>query len=121
MSMTKKGRLNTTAYLLYAVSLFGIVGLFSSAAITNYYTPLLTVDVIVYIVLALVAFTIQQGFRFAGPLYIILAIVWYAAVIFFLPVQYGQNLDLYAIFMQLIITIAAFWFLYVPPKKKNDH
>ena len=48
MAMYKPKRVNTAVFMLYAVSVLGILELFTSASVTGKLTPLLSVDIIAY-------------------------------------------------------------------------
>ena len=112
MAMPKPKRVNTAVWLLYAVSVLGVLELFTSATIKGGTTPLIALDIVVYLCLILIAFAIGKGMGLAKVLYIILAIVWYIVAIFYLPSHYGHDLNAGLIFIQLVMTIAAVYMLY---------
>ncbi|MCX7122550.1 MAG: hypothetical protein NTV32_02555 [Gammaproteobacteria bacterium] len=112
------GKNSYAAYFLYAVSLVGFLDLFSSGSITGHYTPLIGVDIAVYIVMILLAIRIHQGHCFAKWAYGILAVVWYCALLFYLP-KFHHTLDWYTLFMQWVLSILALWAL-LRPKKSQD-
>ena len=105
-----KSKYSYAAYLLYAVSVVGFLDLFSSGSITGHYTPLVGVDVSVYIVMILLAMLIHRGLCFAAWLYGVLAIVWYGALMFYLP-KFHHTLDWYTLFMQWVLSLLALWAL----------
>jgi|APSaa5957512535_1039671.scaffolds.fasta_scaffold196274_1 hypothetical protein len=118
MAMPKPKRVNTAVWLLYAVSVLGILELFSSATIKGETTPLIALDIVVYLCLILIAFAVGKGMGLAKILYIILAIVWYIVAIFYLPTHYAHDLNAGLIFIQLVMTIAAVYMLYQPKSVK---
>ena len=104
------GRYSYAAYLLYAVSVVGFLDIFSSGSITGHYTPLVGVDIAVYVVLILLAGLIHRRVCFAVWLYWIVAVVWYAALMFYLP-KFHHTLDWYTLFMQWVLSVLARWAL----------
>ena len=105
-----EGRSNYAAYLLYAVSIVGFLDLFSSGSITGHYTPLVGVDVVVYLVMILLAYLIHRGLCFAAWVYGIVAVLWYCALMFYLP-KFNHTLDWYTLFMQWVLSALALWAL----------
>ena len=105
-----KSKYSYAAYLLYAVSVVGFLDLFAFGSITGHYTPLVWVDFSVYIVMILLAILIHRGLCFAAWLYGVLAIVWYCALMFYLP-KFHHTLDWYTLFMQWVLSLLALWAL----------
>ncbi len=103
-------RNNYAAYLLYAVSIVGFLDLFSSGSITGHYTPLVGVDVAVYLIMIILAYGIQRGCGFSSWLYGIVAVLWYLALMFYLP-RFHHTLDWYTLFMQWVLSALALWAL----------
>ncbi len=114
-----KGKNAYAAYLLYAVSVVGFLDLFSSGSIMGHYTPLVGVDVTVYIVMILLAILIHRGACLAQWAYGILALVWYAALLFYLP-RFHHTLDWYTLFMQWVLSALALWALLSRKRSQDD-
>tara|TARA_R110002167_G_scaffold54011_1_gene154252 strand:- start:737 stop:1108 length:372 start_codon:yes stop_codon:yes gene_type:complete len=112
MSMPKPKRVNTAVWILYVISFLGILELFTSASIKGENPPLMLLDIIVFIAMIGIAFGISKRIAAAKILYLVLAIVWYVVAIFYLPLAYGHDLNVGLIFIQIIMTIAAFYMLY---------
>jgi len=104
------------AVLLYAVSVLGILNLFTTAPFTGVYTKLMSLDIGAYVLLAAIAYFIYRGSNIAKIGYAILAILWYITLIFFLPERFGHTIDTYVIFMQVILTVLAYWLLFITTK-----
>jgi hypothetical protein len=98
------------AYLLYVVSIIGFLDLFSYGSITGHYTPLVGIDITVYIVLILLAILIHRGSCCAIWLYGLVAVAWYCALIFCLP-KFHHTLGWYTLFMQWVLSALALWAL----------
>jgi hypothetical protein len=112
MVMYKPKRVNTAIFMLYAVSVLGILELFTSASVLGKITPLVSVDIIAYVCLFLVSFLISKGIGFARVLYILLAVVWYAILIFYLPENYHHELNAGLVFIELVMIIASMYMLF---------
>lgn len=108
MGMHKSNETSLAAYILYVSSILGLVGIYTPAAINGAYTHLVSIDVLAYIVLFVIAFGIHRGITGSKLLYAVLAVVWYASLLFYLPERYGHSIDLYMIFMQIIMVVAAY-------------
>jgi hypothetical protein len=117
-SCKSKCKNSYAAYLLYAVSIVGFIDLYSSGSIIGHYTPLVAVDVTVYIVLIILAALIHRGSCCAKWLYGIVAIAWYCALLFYLP-KFNHTLDWYTLFMQWVLSALALWAL-LSPKRTQD-
>ena len=111
MSAHKKDQLGVAALLLYGVSFFGLISLFATSHITGFFTPLVWVDIAVYVVLFLLAVWVRFGSHIARWLYLVGVIAWLVALIGFLPRLYGHSLDSYTVFIQIILVIAAYYLL----------
>ncbi len=114
----KKCRNSYAAYLLYAVSLIGFLDLYSSGSITGHYTPLVGVDIGVYLVMIVLAMLIHRGSCCAKWAYGVLAVAWYCALLFYLP-KFNHTLDWYTLFMQWVLSALALWAL-LSPRRKQD-
>ncbi len=107
------------AYLLYAVSIVGFLDIFASGSILGHYTPLVGVDITVYIVLILLAILIHRGWCCAAWVYGLVAVVWYCALMFYLP-RFNHTLDWYTLFMQWILSALALWALVSRKERQCD-
>ncbi|MFZ9036294.1 MAG: hypothetical protein ACO2ZM_09320 [Francisellaceae bacterium] len=114
MSIPKPKRVYTATWLLYIASVLGILEILTSQSVKTAATPMISLDIVAYAVLFILAFIISIGFKSAKVAYIILAIIWYIAAIFILPFYYNHSLNITTIFIQVIITIIAFILLYQP-------
>lgn len=104
---------NSLAFcIFFAVSALGILEIFASADIIKSYTPLRIIDIIVYVVLLALAYGIHRGMRAAIWMYAVIAIIWYVAVIFFLPAVYGHTLNMVLLLLQLVMSLLAFYIIY---------
>lgn len=112
--LRKRGERRLSACLLFAASLLGILNLVISPATIGQRTPLFSMDMGAYLVLAGVAWLVYRGFPLARMAYAVLAVAWYVSLIFFLPQRFGQLLDLYMLFMQIILTVVAYVILMAP-------
>jgi len=119
-STRKREEHGFAAFMLYAASAIGLVNLFFSASVIGTRTPLISLDIVAYIFLFLVAFLIHRGIKFAKILYIIAAVFWYGLLIFYLPEKYGHMLNLFVVFVQLVITVLAFVILFSRPVAKIE-
>lgn len=108
----KHGNPNAAAWLLYVVSAIGLLTLLTTKTAGGQYSPLLWSDIIAYIVLAVAAVCIHTRVAGARIAYLILAIIWYALLCFYLAPVCGHPLDWYSIFMQLVITLLAYFVLF---------
>ncbi|MFT6836206.1 MAG: hypothetical protein ACJA0H_002253 [Francisellaceae bacterium] len=111
MKTSKPKRVITAEWMLYAVSGLGLLELFTSSMVIGA-TPLISADIIAYIILAFVAFIIGKRIRVAITIYTILAIIWYASLMFYLPQNYHHELNPGLIFTLVLLTIAAIGILY---------
>jgi|GEM_PF-3258675 hypothetical protein len=102
------------AWLLYAASILGLVDLFGTAATMGAFTPLKWLDIAVYLILIAVAYGIQRNIGIAKIVYAILAIIWYIALLFFLPEKFGHTLNIFIVFLQIALTIVSYCLLMIP-------
>ncbi|MAZ77761.1 MAG: hypothetical protein CMF39_03695 [Legionellaceae bacterium] len=112
--LRKRGERKLSAGLLFLASALGILNLLISPTIIGHRTPLFSVNMGAYLLLAAVAWLVYQGFPLAKTIYAALAVVWYTALLFFLPHRFGQLLDLYMLFMQLVLIAIAYVVLLAP-------
>ncbi len=111
-TIKKHGSPNAAAWLLYAASIIGLLTLFTAKTTAGAYTPLIWTDILAYTILLVVAVCIHAKVAGAKIIYAILAIIWYVLLCFVLAPDYGHTLDWYSVFMQLIITLLAYFVLY---------
>jgi hypothetical protein len=71
-------------------------------------------DMGAYLILAGVAWLVYRSFPLAKMAYAVLAVTWYVSLIFFLPQRFGQLLDIYMLFMQIILMVVAYVILMAP-------
>jgi len=110
--MDKRSKNTIAAYLLYAASAIGLINLYAAASITHVYTPLIHVDIVAYVVLAVIAVLVHIGLPIVRWVYLILAIVWYVALVCYLPYKYHHSLDIYTVFTQVALTVAAYFLMW---------
>jgi hypothetical protein len=109
-------RILTAVTFLYVVSLLGIIELFTTPVVTGKYGPAIYIDIIAYCVLFVCAVGIAKGIAVMRSVYAILAIVWYAALVFYLPAS-GHEVNLGLVAGEVILIVASFYLLYQPKCK----
>lgn len=107
-------RVYAAIWMLYGVSILGLLDLMTSSTLVMVPMEHVWLDVVAYIVLIAVAFVISLGVKAAKWIYIILAIIWYAFLIFYLPEHASHPLNFWLVFIEIILIIAAFYILYQP-------
>ncbi len=107
-------RVYAAIWMLYAASILGLLDLLTSSTLIIQPENLIWLDVIAYLVMMGAAFVISLGVKAAKVVYIILALMWYLALIFYLPEHYGHPLNFWLAFIEIILIIAAFYILYQP-------
>lgn len=113
---TSRKTIAMSAGILYIVSLLGIIDVIGEHTFAHQQVPLMGLDLSIYIFLLLAAILMHRGIVVARIIYGIVAIAWYSLLIFILPVKFGHTLDLYMVFMQIVLTLIAFALLL--PKKQ---
>lgn len=112
--LRQRGERKLAALLLFVASGLGILNALISPIIIGKHTPLFSTDLIAYVVLAGAAWLIYKSVPLARLIYTVLAVTWYISLIGFLPEHLGQMVDLYIIFMQLVLTVIALVVLMAP-------
>jgi len=101
-------------YLLYTVSILGLLSIFSSAQdISSLPFPDYYLDLSMYGVLAILAYFIYRKSKVAIILYAIVAIIWFAALIGYLPWKFSYGISIMMVLTQLCLVVAAYailWF-----------
>ena len=100
------------ACLLLLASAIGIIYRLATPLVTHQQTPFFVLDIAAYAVLGILACLIYKNVPLAKLVYTVAAVVWFVALIFFLPERFGHSVDLYAIFMQLILVALGLVILY---------
>jgi hypothetical protein len=116
LSVRKREQCAFAAFLLYMVSLLGILELWGSANIVGNYTRLAIVNVGAYVVLGLLAYGIYKGVRISKWVYLVAATAWYVVLMGVLPQRFGHALNIDMVFIQVILSVLAFVILCVSPK-----
>lgn len=111
VAMKSRERTAFAAILLYAVSLLGFLSLLVPSSHPRF-APIFSADLFAYTVLLIVAFFIHAGSKIAMVTYLSLSILWFGTLVFFLPERFGHPLDLYGIFMQLVLLVLAYCLLF---------
>ena len=107
-------RVYAAIWMLYGASILGLLDLLTSSTLVVQPMQHIWLDVIAYVLLIVVAFVVSLGVKFAKWLYILLAVIWYAILIFYLPEHTGHPLNFWLVFIEIILIIAAFYILYQP-------
>ena len=113
-NLPRPKRVYAAVWMLYSVSILGLLDLLTSSTLMMHPVVLIWLDVIAYVILIVIAFIISLGFSFAKILYTIAAIIWYALLIFYLPETYGHALNMSLAFIEIILIISALFILYQP-------
>lgn len=117
MDMDKRDNNRFAAYLLYAVSIVGILDFFSSASAMSASSSLPGLDIAAYAVMFVLAFFIHRGNSLAKIAYAIVAIAWFVALTCYLPWKYAHPLNVVTIFSQLCMIATAYGILLTMRKK----
>ncbi|MFZ9036295.1 MAG: hypothetical protein ACO2ZM_09325 [Francisellaceae bacterium] len=118
MNSDKPRRIKVATVLIIATSLFALLEQITSADIRGIYTNLFSADITVYGVMIILALIAQQGYKSAIYGLLALSVVWYVALIGYLPEYFNHTFNMGAVFIQLILTMTAFY-LYFHPKSRQ--
>jgi len=111
-NLKNKEKCTLAAILFYGVSVVGLLNLFATGQTTGAYTPLISVDILVYIVMIVLTYLIQKRQRVAMYAFFILAVLWYLALVFFLPERFHHHLDIFVLMVQVALTVFGYFILF---------
>jgi len=116
MDVAKRDNYRFAAYLLYAVSVVGILDFFSSADAMSVKSVLPMWDIVAYVILFVLAFFIHRTSKIASILYAIVAVCWFLALTCYLPWKYAHPLNVVTVFSQLCMIATAYAILFTARK-----
>ncbi|MBK2126357.1 hypothetical protein [Fangia hongkongensis] len=105
--MLRPKRVYAAIWMLYAVSILGLLDMLTSYTLMMIQPHFVWVDAIAYIILIVVAFWISLGSSFAKYLYIVLAVIWYFLLVFVLSHIPGHPLNFGLAFIEMVLIVAA--------------
>lgn len=120
MDIKTKDNNRFAAYLLYAVSVVGILDFFFSASAMSAASVLPRLDIAAYGVMFVLAFFVHRGSRIGRVAYAIAAIVWFIALTCYLPWKFAHPLNVVTVFSQLCMIATAYAILLTSKKRVSE-
>lgn len=120
MDIETKDNNRFAAYLLYAVSIVGILDFFSSASAMSAVSVLPGLDIAAYSAMFVLAFFVHRGSRVGKIAYAVAAVVWFTALTCYLPWKFAHPLNVVTVFSQFCMIVTAYAILLTSRKRAAE-